>query len=159
MMSGFVLGRGEGSAYEFHGAVVVIKATGQDTAGQLSVMESSYPPALTVHPHVHAGEDEMFFMLEGELTGFCDGDRRPQHQRVCPSPVGVLRICGELQRRRPVLHWHGPRGVCRRPDQRNLGHRERIAGHHQRGGLARISVLRIARELQHRRILRSCRRH
>jgi mannose-6-phosphate isomerase-like protein (cupin superfamily) len=39
------------------------------------VMESSYPSALSAHPHVHAGEDEMFFVLEGELTGFCDDDR------------------------------------------------------------------------------------
>jgi hypothetical protein len=47
-MSGFVLGPGEGPANEFHGANVVIKASGQDTAGQLSVMESLYPPALSV---------------------------------------------------------------------------------------------------------------
>jgi mannose-6-phosphate isomerase-like protein (cupin superfamily) len=26
-----------------------------------------------VHPHVHAGEDEMFYVLAGELTGLCDG--------------------------------------------------------------------------------------
>src|SRR5580700_3546344 len=74
-MSGFVFGPGEGPAYEFHGASVVIKASGQDTAGQLCVMESSYPPALSVRPHVHAGEDEMFFVFEGELTGFCGDDR------------------------------------------------------------------------------------
>ncbi len=74
-MSWFVLGPGEGPAYDFHGAGVVIKASGQDTAGQLGVMEFTYPPALSVHPHVHVGEDEMFFVLEGELTGFCDDDR------------------------------------------------------------------------------------
>jgi quercetin dioxygenase-like cupin family protein len=53
----------------------VIKASGDDTLGQLGVMESVYPPALSVHPHVHDGEDEMFYLLEGELTGFCDDDR------------------------------------------------------------------------------------
>jgi quercetin dioxygenase-like cupin family protein len=74
-MSGFVLGSGEGQAYDFHGANVVIKACGGDTRGQLGVMESTYPPGLSVHPHVHAGEDEMFYLLEGELTGFCDDDR------------------------------------------------------------------------------------
>jgi quercetin dioxygenase-like cupin family protein len=74
-MSGFVLGPGEGPAYEFHGSTVVIKASGDDTLGQLGVMESVYPPALSVHPHVHDGEDEMFYLLEGELTGFCDDDR------------------------------------------------------------------------------------
>ena len=74
-MSGFVLGPDEGPAYEFHGSTVVIKASGDDTLGQLGVMESVYPPALSVRPHVHDGEDEMFYLLEGELTGFCEGDR------------------------------------------------------------------------------------
>ena len=74
-MSGFVWRPGEGPVYDFHGAEVVIKASGVDTAGQLGVMEFSYPPALSVHPHVHAGEDEMFYVLEGELSGFCDQDR------------------------------------------------------------------------------------
>lgn len=74
-MSGFVLGAREGQAYDFHGASIVIKASGRDTQGQLAVMASTYPSGLSVHPHVHAGEDEMFYLLEGELTGFCDDDR------------------------------------------------------------------------------------
>jgi quercetin dioxygenase-like cupin family protein len=72
---GFVLGPDEGPVYSFHGSSVVIKASGDDTLGQLGVMESTYPPGLSVHPHVHAGEDEMFYLLEGELTGFCEDDR------------------------------------------------------------------------------------
>jgi quercetin dioxygenase-like cupin family protein len=28
-----------------------------------------------VHEHVHVGEDEMFYLLAGELTGFCEEDR------------------------------------------------------------------------------------
>jgi quercetin dioxygenase-like cupin family protein len=74
-MSGFVLGPGAGPAYEFHGATVVIKVSGEATLGQLAVMESVYPPTLSVRPHVHDGEDEMFYLLAGELTGFCDDDR------------------------------------------------------------------------------------
>ena len=73
-MAGFVLGAGEGRTYGFHGATVVIKASGQDTLGQLGVMESVYPPGLVVREHVHEGEDEMFYVLAGELTGFCDDD-------------------------------------------------------------------------------------
>ena len=73
-MSGYVFRPGEGPAYDFHGARVVIKASGQDTLGQLGVMEFSYPPALSVHPHVHDGEDEMFYVLEGEISGFCGDD-------------------------------------------------------------------------------------
>jgi quercetin dioxygenase-like cupin family protein len=74
-MAGFVLPPGEGAHYDFHGARVVMKATGLDTLGQLGVMESTYPPGLSVHAHVHAGEDEMFYVLSGELAGFCEEDR------------------------------------------------------------------------------------
>jgi quercetin dioxygenase-like cupin family protein len=73
-MPGFVLGPREGPAYGFHGAHIVIKASGGQTLGQLGVMESTYPPGLSVHRHVHAGEDEMFYLLAGELTGYCRED-------------------------------------------------------------------------------------
>src|ERR1700744_2350751 len=73
-MSGFVLGPDEGPAYGFHGSTVVIKASGEHTLGQLAVMESTYPPGLSVQTHVHAGEDEMFYLLAGELTGYCGED-------------------------------------------------------------------------------------
>jgi quercetin dioxygenase-like cupin family protein len=71
MTSGFMLGPGEGSAHGFHGSAVVIKASGEHTLGQLGVMESAYPPGLSVREHVHADEDEMFYLLEGELAVFC----------------------------------------------------------------------------------------
>jgi mannose-6-phosphate isomerase-like protein (cupin superfamily) len=75
MTAGFVLGPGEGPRHDFHGAGVVIKASGADTLGQLGVMEFAYPPGLSARPHVHAGEDEMFYVLEGELSGFCGENR------------------------------------------------------------------------------------
>jgi quercetin dioxygenase-like cupin family protein len=74
-VAGFALGPGAGPAYGFHGATVVIKAGGEHTGDQLAVMESVYPPGLTVRQHVHTGEDEMFYLLAGELTGFCDEER------------------------------------------------------------------------------------
>jgi len=75
MTSGFVLGPGEGPAYGFHGSAVVIKASVEQTSGQLGVMESAYPPGLSVHEHVHEGEDEMFYLLEGEMAVFCGEER------------------------------------------------------------------------------------
>ena len=74
-MSGFALGPDEGPAYGFHGSSVIIKASAEHTLGQLAVMESTYPPGLSVHEHVHAGEDEMFYLLAGELSGFCEEDK------------------------------------------------------------------------------------
>jgi quercetin dioxygenase-like cupin family protein len=74
-MAGYALAPGAGDAFGFHGASVLIKASGAQTAGQLAVMESVYPPGLAVSEHLHAGEDEMFYLLAGELAGFCAGDR------------------------------------------------------------------------------------
>ena len=74
-MSGFARAAHEGDAYDWRGARVVIKASGGDTHGQLAVMEAIYPPGLSVPAHVHDGEDEMFYLLAGELRGFCDDDR------------------------------------------------------------------------------------
>src|SRR5947207_10213788 len=85
MTSGFVLGPGEGSAYGFHGSVAVIKASGEDTFGQLGVIESVYPAGLSVHEHVHAGEDEMFYLLGGEMEAFCGRTAGPSPW----SPVWV----------------------------------------------------------------------
>ncbi|MGB6455503.1 MAG: cupin domain-containing protein [Streptosporangiaceae bacterium] len=73
-MAGFALGPGEGDAYGFHGATVVMKATSAATLGQLAVMESVYPARLSVPEHVHDGEDEMFYLLSGQLSVFCEGD-------------------------------------------------------------------------------------
>jgi len=75
MTSGFVLGPGEGPAYGFHGSAAVIKASGADTLGQLGVIESVYPAGLAVREHVHAGEDEMFYLLAGEMQVFCGEGR------------------------------------------------------------------------------------
>lgn len=73
-MSGFVHAAHQGDAYDWRGARVVIKASGEDTFGQLGVMECTYPAGLSVPTHFHAGEDEMFYVLGGELHGYCDND-------------------------------------------------------------------------------------
>lgn len=74
-MSFTVRGAGEGAAYEFAGARFVVKTTGAETGGQLAVMEMLCPAALDVPAHVHDGEDEMFYVLSGDLTGFCGEER------------------------------------------------------------------------------------
>ncbi|MFC5139984.1 cupin domain-containing protein [Actinomycetospora rhizophila] len=74
-MSFFVKGAGEGDRYGFGGAVFTVKASGTDTEGRVGVMEQAAPGGLTVPPHTHEGEDEMFYVLEGEVRGFC-GDER-----------------------------------------------------------------------------------
>jgi quercetin dioxygenase-like cupin family protein len=73
--AGFRLGPGQGDAYGFHGSTAIIKASGADTHGQLCVIESHYPAGLAVPEHVHADEDEMFYVLAGELAVSCGGQR------------------------------------------------------------------------------------
>lgn len=70
-MSFLVHDAGQGAAYDFAGARFVMKASGADTSGQLAVMEMLCPAALDVPVHVHDGEDEMFYVLSGDLTGRC----------------------------------------------------------------------------------------
>ena len=74
-MAGYMLSPFQGAAYDFDGSEVVIKASGQDTGGQLAVMEMVFPAGHSVHSHVHLGEDEMFLLLAGELAAFCGHER------------------------------------------------------------------------------------
>ena len=74
-MSFFVRPAGEGERYEFDGTTFTVKASGADTEGRVGVMEQSAPAGLTVPAHTHEGEDEAFYVLDGELRGFC-GDER-----------------------------------------------------------------------------------
>jgi quercetin dioxygenase-like cupin family protein len=43
------------------------KATGDSTGGVLTLMEASIPPGSGPPPHVHANEDETFYLLAGVL--------------------------------------------------------------------------------------------
>ncbi len=90
-VSGYVRAADEGDAYDWHGARVVVKASGADTFGQLAVMDSTYPPGLSVPAHVHAGEDEMFYVLDGELAAFCDDDRWTAAPAASCSCRGIAR--------------------------------------------------------------------
>ncbi len=72
-MSFVVRHAGQGAAYDFDGARFVMKASAAETGGQLAVMEVLSPAGLEIPPHVHDGEDEMFYVLSGDLTGHCGG--------------------------------------------------------------------------------------
>ncbi|WP_207541029.1 cupin domain-containing protein [Sabulicella rubraurantiaca] len=79
----------EGEVLDVFGARLVVKAY-PATAGFL-LAEHVVPPGFLVPPHVHQGEDEVFFMLEGELTLLDGGGAR----RIGPGctaqlPAGLL---------------------------------------------------------------------
>jgi quercetin dioxygenase-like cupin family protein len=64
---------GEGQALWFLGSLVTIKASGEDTGGRMAVIEHLSPRGSGSPLHVHRNEDESFYVLDGELTMWVDG--------------------------------------------------------------------------------------
>jgi quercetin dioxygenase-like cupin family protein len=58
---------GEGHSIWMVGDTYTFKATGESTGGVLALMEASIPPGSGPPPHVHANEDEAFYLLAGVL--------------------------------------------------------------------------------------------
>jgi quercetin dioxygenase-like cupin family protein len=50
------------------GALAIIRATAEQTNGQLSIIEVTEPPGAEAPLHVHHREDETFCVLEGNVT-------------------------------------------------------------------------------------------
>ena len=79
-MDGFVRRAGEGDARWFYGNLFVIKVGGADTQGRVSLIDCTSPPGFAPGTHVHAGEDEIFYVLQGRLeagAGIAPGPRAP----------------------------------------------------------------------------------
>jgi quercetin dioxygenase-like cupin family protein len=60
---------------------IVHKVTAEDSGGSLTVEEWGLPPGVMIPPHTHAREDEVDFVLEGELTCYVGSE-------VVVAPVG-----------------------------------------------------------------------
>jgi quercetin dioxygenase-like cupin family protein len=63
-----VVGNDEGEPRWWFGGLAVIRATGADTGGQMTIVEMTEPPGTEAPLHVHHREDEAFFILEGSAT-------------------------------------------------------------------------------------------
>jgi mannose-6-phosphate isomerase-like protein (cupin superfamily) len=50
------------------GSTAVFKLSGHDTGGALCLAVAETPPGAGPPPHVHARDDELFFVLHGELS-------------------------------------------------------------------------------------------
>lgn len=62
------------------------RVRGEDTGGSLSALELTITPGSIVVPHTHSREDEVTFVLEGEI-----GARIGDHVVVAPSGSYVLK--------------------------------------------------------------------
>jgi quercetin dioxygenase-like cupin family protein len=65
------LAPGEGEAIWLVGTLVTIKVAGELTGNALAVTEHLVPAGVGLPPHVHHVEDEILYILEGEIAGHC----------------------------------------------------------------------------------------
>ena len=65
---------GEGEERDLGTIGVVFKLFGEQTNGQVSIVEHPFPVGACVPPHMHTREDEYSIVTEGEI-GFRSGDR------------------------------------------------------------------------------------
>jgi quercetin dioxygenase-like cupin family protein len=57
------------------GDVYRLLVTSEETDGRYAVMEAIVPPGGGPPPHIHSREEEGFYVLEGEITFYVDGER------------------------------------------------------------------------------------
>jgi quercetin dioxygenase-like cupin family protein len=69
-----VAGPGEGEALWFLGVLATVKASAETTGGAVAVIEHLAPRGAGSPLHVHSREDEWFYVIEGELTIWVDGE-------------------------------------------------------------------------------------
>jgi mannose-6-phosphate isomerase-like protein (cupin superfamily) len=70
---GFALHADGGERLMFGDVTVLIRASAETTRGAFTVFEE-VPPMVDTPLHVHANEDEMFYVLEGEHIVRCGDD-------------------------------------------------------------------------------------
>lgn len=63
----------ETEAIWFLGTLSLVKASKESTDGQLALVEMLAPPGFGSPLHVHRREDEWFYVIEGALTVWVDG--------------------------------------------------------------------------------------
>lgn len=92
----YILGPGEGIRHEARGSVMHFKATAQTTSGRLSFMERTLPPGGQMPlPHVHPDCDEVYFVLDGEITFVLEGAEHIGGAETCVLvPGGTAHTFG-----------------------------------------------------------------
>lgn len=67
---------GGGDHWWMLGTLTSIKAGREVTGGRMTIAEFELPPRFALPPHSHRDEDELFYVLDGEVTFWCDGAER-----------------------------------------------------------------------------------
>jgi quercetin dioxygenase-like cupin family protein len=82
---------GEGERLRFWGGgVLTMKATAEETGGAFLLFEDSMARGKTTPLHIHAGEDEALYVLDGEILVHIDGaDHAVRQGGLAVAPRGV----------------------------------------------------------------------
>lgn len=67
----YVMKSDEGQAFWFAGALMLMKAAGEQTEGKFAFLDQRVPADYAVPRHIHHAEDEAWYVLEGEATFYC----------------------------------------------------------------------------------------
>jgi quercetin dioxygenase-like cupin family protein len=73
----YTLGPSDGEAVWLQGGLCLIKASGEQTGEQFALAEQVMPKGMATPIHVQPDEDELFYVLAGELTFYLDGQLIP----------------------------------------------------------------------------------
>jgi quercetin dioxygenase-like cupin family protein len=71
----YTLDSEEGQSLQSLGALVLVKATAEQTGGVFSLLEVSCPPDYATPLHIHYAEDVAMYVLDGALAFFCGGEK------------------------------------------------------------------------------------
>ena len=71
----YALASEEGQAVWFLGTLVIMKATGEQTAGAFGLIDNLMPAEFASPYHMHRNEDESFYLVEGEMTFYVGEER------------------------------------------------------------------------------------
>jgi mannose-6-phosphate isomerase-like protein (cupin superfamily) len=74
---GFVLGPDDGDAYWWLGSLTLTKVGRDATRGAMDIVDHRVPAGYSPPLHVHSGQDEVFYIIEGQFAVSC-GEQRWQ---------------------------------------------------------------------------------
>src|ERR1700761_1363512 len=69
------LSQDEGDAFWFLNNLATIKATSASTGGSFALIHQLAPPGAATPYHLHHEEDEAFYMLDGQASFICNGEK------------------------------------------------------------------------------------
>jgi len=70
-----ILKKNEGEILKVLADNITVKVDGEDTGGNFTVVETNNDPDAGVPPHYHENEDELFYVVEGEVEFMVDGEK------------------------------------------------------------------------------------